>query len=925
MAKLLTLPGSEPENEGERLVIEYLTQNLPKTHTLIPNVEISAEGKPPYEYDLIVIAPHAIYVVEIKQWRGGIVGNEHTWVVAGRHQRPNPFYTTNNKARVLKSAIQNAQPALPQFWVQAVVTIADDQGELRISGQNSQWICRYTEVVDLLQNKSLINEADLRRVRGYIENGVKEVAQGRQVGSRQFGDYEVLETLERRDHVTEYLAKHTMLVSQERVRLRVFSYNPYLEANVLERRKEQIKREVEALQQIGGHPNLIALSGFYTDPNDPNLFFSVTEWSEQGTLRDLINEGSPISLDRKLEIAEGIVAGLVVVHSQDVIHRDLRPENVLIAIDGRPRIMNFDWARISIPGVGTVSPVEHDPDITRAYMAPELLNPINQPTQATDIYSLGCIIFELLVGTVLYDTPEDAMDQNTSGGGPAAFEALDIPDRLNELVRLMMKPDATQRPQFSEHVWEEIRAIRALPSGISQPPAPSPAPAPEVEPVEYQIDDIINNKYKVLKVLPPGGFGQVYKVYDEYWDKAFALKIFQQKGAGREQLKAEFLALRSINHPHIARVHDWGVLPSKRYYLVSEFIEGEQLKRYTTSAHKLSVREAVQVIAELLQALEAIHPDVDRINELTSKGELTEEEYEELRKLQGNGWLHRDIKPANLILSPNGLKLVDFNVSVRATDADQTFTGTPAYLLPEIGIMQWSPDFDIFATGIVLYELITGNHPYPNRQPSVQELPTDPNYYRDDLRPEFVDILLRAVSCDASIRYHSARQFLSDLMSLGMYLISIETTYELIPDIELDQWEYDATDYNPYVTRLLTLYSQAHRDNSGTRGLDDIARHTYVDTRLDRYLRPAVLDGQYRLVIITGNAGDGKTAFIKNLEQVVQETNGHIERPTPNSSYFTYNGFHFVTNYDGSQDEGDDRANDQVLREFFEPFSDQIL
>jgi hypothetical protein len=172
------------------------------------------------------------------------------------------------------------------------------------------------------------------------------------------------------------------------------------------------------------------------------------------------------------------------------------------------------------------------------------------------------------------------------------------------------------------------------------------------------------------------------------------------------------------------------------------------------------------------------------------------------------------------------------------------------------------------------------------------------------------------------VRYHSARRFCDDLLALrDVYLQAIGITQSAIP-LKLEAWEQGKPNYNPYVTRLLTLYSQARRDNSGTRGLGEIAQHTYVDTLLDRHLRPAVLNGQYRLIIITGNAGDGKTAFIKKLEEVVRNEGGVIDQTTSNSSMFVYNGVRFYTNYDGSQDEGAERANDQVLTEFFAGFDD---
>src|SRR5688572_3253240 len=106
MAKLINLSGARPANEGEALVVSYLVDKLPGTYTIIPNVEIIQRGSSPFEYDIIVIAPHAVYVVEVKRWLGGIQGDDYSWLVAGIHHRPNPWLTANNKSRVLKSALE---------------------------------------------------------------------------------------------------------------------------------------------------------------------------------------------------------------------------------------------------------------------------------------------------------------------------------------------------------------------------------------------------------------------------------------------------------------------------------------------------------------------------------------------------------------------------------------------------------------------------------------------------------------------------------------------------------------------------------------------------------------------------------------------------------------------------------------------------
>ena len=239
-AKLILLSGASPQDEGEALVVNYLREHLPGTYTLIPNAEIAEPGRPPFEYDLIVVAPHAVYVVETKRWRGGIVGDDYTWLVDGRHRRQNPLPTANNKARVLKSQIQRRRPDCDLLWVDAVVTIADDQGQLNLRGACRERVFRYTDLPAFLTDPAILSDraADVRAKRDAIEQAIQVAARGRPLGKLRFGEYEVIETIARRDRVAEYLARNVLLRGGEPVRLRVFSYDPYLEPEELARRQE---------------------------------------------------------------------------------------------------------------------------------------------------------------------------------------------------------------------------------------------------------------------------------------------------------------------------------------------------------------------------------------------------------------------------------------------------------------------------------------------------------------------------------------------------------------------------------------------------------------------------------------------------------------------------------------------------------------
>src|SRR5690606_23692984 len=123
------------------------------------------------------------------------------------------------------------------------------------------------------------------------------------------------------------------------------------------------------------------------------------------------------------------------------------------------------------------------------------------------------------------------------------------------------------------------------------------------------------------------------------------------------------------------------------------------------------------------------------------------------------------------------------------------------------------------------------------------------------------------------------------------------------------------------VDYLNSLYSQSKYGNFGTRvnlNGNTLDNDTYTSTKLDRKLIPAIVDGKYKLVIITGNAGDGKTAFVKKIEQ-----NANVKELTHfehnNGAQFKINGVYYESNYDGSQDEKGFENND-VLDKFFSPF-----
>jgi serine/threonine protein kinase len=151
----------------------------------------------------------------------------------------------------------------------------------------------------------------------------------------------------------------------------------------------------------------------------------------------------------------------------------------------------------------------------------------------------------------------------------------------------------------------------------------------------------------------------------------------------------------------------------------------------------------VDVALDLLDALDAFHPDL----------------------------IHRDIKPRNIILARTGAKLLDFNIASRVGDPVHTQSGTPPYQPPDAGLTRWDVSTDLFAVGVLLYQLLcNGSHPYPNSMPTAGGLVTEPRTTRSDLGPDLAEFLIKACAPASRDRFATAAEMRLALRGIRAHL-----------------------------------------------------------------------------------------------------------------------------------------------------------
>jgi len=345
--------------------------------------------------------------------------------------------------------------------------------------------------------------------------------------------------------------------------------------------------------------------------------------------------------------------------------------------------------------------------------------------------------------------------------GAAEFGKVDLSYRLNEhLERVVYCEESVQ---YRLRVESE-RDARPHQRGDEVLPEPDPAEvksSTRARSADYAVGDVIDGRFEILDILGQGGFSKVYRVHDEVEGEERAFKLFQN-AAGYDAVRREISALRKVDHPNVVKVYWAGKTNAGDWYLITEFIDGEPLENYVTGKRRLRDREAIDVALDILRALIAIHPNATRIQELNHKkrtSELSPDEFSEWLSLQESGLVHRDIKPQNVILIRSGAKLLDFNIASRVGDPVYTQSGTPPYQAPDADLTQWDVSTDLFAVGVMLYELLCdGHHPYPGSRPMAGEKLIDPRNIRPDLSNAIAEFLLKACAADRMDRFTTAKE-----------------------------------------------------------------------------------------------------------------------------------------------------------------------
>jgi len=273
-------------------------------------------------------------------------------------------------------------------------------------------------------------------------------------------------------------------------------------------------------------------------------------------------------------------------------------------------------------------------------------------------------------------------------------------------------------------------------------------------PSDLSTGQLFAERFEILEVIGSGGMGTVYRAHDRELGEDIAIKVIRPNFlAGdstlRERFKTEIRLARRISHENVVRTHDLGEWAGVSF-VTMEYVEGITLRELIDTRGHVGISAALAVARQLARALDAAH---------------------------AHGVIHRDIKPGNLLLDGAGvLKVMDFGIA-RLTERTNAITqvgivlGTPDYMPPE-QLLAETVDVrsDLYATGVVLYECLTGRLPFVARSPItliaklLHEEPLPPSTLNADVPPALSSLVVRLLAKVPDDRPGSATE-LSDLLS----------------------------------------------------------------------------------------------------------------------------------------------------------------
>jgi serine/threonine protein kinase len=552
----------------------------------------------------------------------------------------------------------------------------------------------------------------------------------------------------------------------------------------------RFKREIHYAKRVT-HPNVCRIYDLGSHREGATqIIFLTMEMLQGETLAECLRSHGRMTPPEALPLIIQMAEALSAAHEAGIIHRDFKTSNVILAGSDKNRkavVTDFGLACSSVT-TDVASLTETGRLLgTLSYMAPEQLTH-GEITPATDVYSLGLVMYEMVTGHKPFegDTPIDsAMKRLSQPPSPPRSYVPGLDSRWEAVILqcLELKPKRRfQRPaEVKQALTSEGASTETLTAigrrAFSRRHTFKADRGGRPSPASNSTGTLLGGRYLLQQEIGRGGFGVVYLAMDQQLhSKLVVVKLLLTRLIDdpwrRKRFHREVEALSRINHPGIILMTDVGETPDGRPYFVMEYVKGDSL-RSLISKDGMDFLQAAGIIRQIGLALHAAHEC---------------------------GVWHRDVKPENILVQnlderEQRVKVIDFGIAIITQvgilgDRSETrVAGSFHYMAPEQLDGKPEASSDIYALGVIAFELITGRRPFSAETPvqlhGMQRVGPSvrPRALRSGLNEQAERLLLKALQFRPADRHITVREFGNEFAAA--LEISVRSTLKQSPEINL--------------------------------------------------------------------------------------------------------------------------------------------
>ncbi len=828
----------------EQKAVAMIIDQLKGIAEFIPNYYLHDPSNNQYlECDIVVISQDRLAIVELKHWTGEIEIRPNKWIIDGKYYREDPHKTNVYKCKVLKSLYEKLFPNLTKkIWVESIVVLTNP--DTIVTGECSYKTDKHNPTFGDIESfvkhyKYRSSAADIDKPLKtehvkIISKHLRDIHDVRPKETFNIPGYEILENLTKSPHIIEFLARPKENQLHTIKRFRIFCADLSSTEEIQKKQQVRALNSLKAIERIGDHSNIAKVMHV---PHPDGLVIEASDWSQEGTLADVLEKRKEIPWEETLSIIKGILEGLKTVHSQAIIHRNLRPENILI-VHGIPKLINFDLSYILEDERLTVFP-ETTLLKPSPYVAPELYTG-KDFSEATDLFSAGVLLYTMVCGKPPF---KNSVDLKSTGGtiSPQKMDGLKqkgLPEELCSLIYSLVKEDRLVRIQTADEVLSHLS--RLYPTKEDQN-----LPANRI----LQTGESAG-VYEIKELIGQGREAQVYRaVHASEWE--VALKVFNTE-VPWDRISSERNALITVNSPYIIRLETITQWNDKRWMLVLGLVQGNSLREWVMKGTRPSIETFKHVTLCLLEALRHLHKNPNMEEPL----------------------LHNDIKPENIIVNASGDPvLIDFGTA--STPHTGAYMGTHAYTSPDLlrGVdYVYCESGDLFALGVTLFEWMCGEKPYAY-PPLLTETPRSIKEFRDDISEKLNEWFNKSIQPLQENRFQDVIEMRNEFEK------SFEVFEESIPELSTPVSEFVVTpvtpvteekeqNENPFVRYLNTLHNTTAMNENAlaeSQAQSPFFGFIHIPLKITDFIFDKVKSSAGTHVILTGHAGDGKSTIALEL------------------------------------------------------------